>query len=62
MLFVRWLIVAVVVVCLQELLQVKGKDALSPTVPFNEKFTLQTNSNYLVRSLEVGTSSAFYTS
>ena len=31
----------------------KGKDALDPTAPFNEKFTLQINSNYLVRSLEV---------
>ena len=43
----------VVSLLLQELVAVKGKDALSPTAPFNEKLTLQNNGNYLVRSLEV---------
>ena len=40
----------------QELLEVKGIGALSLSVPFDEKSTLEKNAEYLVRSLEVSCS------
>ena len=41
----------------QEMLAEKGREALDLTLPFDERATLERNVNYLVRSLDVSTTS-----